>query len=143
MFDEIEGAPSALLCLKAPERRATAVLKIRCCIFKDGGGVRSEYTILKGASEAVSAAFDSSVGQIAIDVDKTREIHPDKVNDALQWLVGLNPRFGTHTEMTSPSSFIKRESSITILTRSSTSPAHQRSNQFHTAQPTSMHIYDD
>ena len=60
---------------------------MRCCMFKSGRGVGSGYTILKGATEYVPAAFEGFVGQIAIDVDKTRDIFPQKANDAQRWLI--------------------------------------------------------
>ena len=60
-----------------------------CSMFKGGRGVGNGYTILKGATEYVSAASDGSVGQIAIDVDKTRDICPHKVNDAQRWWIDI------------------------------------------------------
>ena len=52
-------------------------------MFKGGGGVGSGYTILKGAAEYVPADFDGAVGQIAIDITKTKDIRPEKVNAAV------------------------------------------------------------
>lgn len=91
VFDDIGGVPPVIECLSPPERRASALLRMRCCLFKGGGGVGSGYEILKGAAEYVPADFDGSVGSIAIDPDKTAGIRPDKVDAAVEWLNGHNP----------------------------------------------------
>ncbi|CAB1102612.1 unnamed protein product [Ectocarpus sp. CCAP 1310/34] len=91
VFDDVGPVPDVIACLTPPERRATALLRMRCCMFKGGGGVGSGYTILKGAAEYVPADFDGSVGQIAIDSSKTKDIRPEKVNAAVTWLVDNNP----------------------------------------------------
>lgn len=111
VFDDIHEIPPVLSCLTPPERRATALLRMRYCMFKGGGGVGSGYTILKGAAEYVPADFDGSLGQIAIDLEKTKDIRPDKVDAALQWLLQNNPLvakylivWDTHkNELTQPS----------------------------------------
>lgn len=59
-FDDIGAVPPFLACLKPQERRATALLRMRCCMFKSGGGVGSGYTILKGAAEYVSADLEGT-----------------------------------------------------------------------------------
>ena len=91
VFDDIGHLPPVIACLPPPERRATALLRMRCCMFKGGGGVGSGYTILKGAAEYVPADFDGSVDNIAIDPTKTKNVRPEKVNAAVQWLVHSNP----------------------------------------------------
>lgn len=91
VFDDIGDIPPVLACLTPAERRATALLRMRCCMFKGGGGVGSGYTILKGAAEYVPADFDGAVGQIAIDVSKAKDIRPEKVDAALKWLLPNNP----------------------------------------------------
>ena len=83
MLDDIGHLPPVIACLTPPERRATALLRMRCCMFKGGGGVGSGNTILKGAAEYVPADFDGSVGNIAIDPTKTKNVRPEKVNAAV------------------------------------------------------------
>ena len=103
VFDDVGAMPQVLACLTPPERRATALLRMRCCMFKGGGGVGNGYTILKGAAEYVPADFNGSVGQITSDLDKTKDIRPEKVNAALQWLLQHNPLVakGTRTRKNS------------------------------------------
>ena len=55
MFDDIGHLPPVIACLTPLERRATALLRMRCCMFKGGEGVGSGYTTLKGAAEYVPA----------------------------------------------------------------------------------------
>lgn len=74
------------------------------------------------------ADFDGSVGQIAIDIEKTRDIRPDKVNDALQLLIGHSPLvkryltvWDTHQDgLTQPP--LERESNNSIPTGFPTIP---------------------
>eukprot|EP00904_Undaria_pinnatifida_P002719 jgi/Undpi1/12448/HiC_scaffold_5.g02119.m1 len=90
VFDDIGHLLPVIACLTPPERRATALLRMRCCMFKGGGGVGSDYTIFKGAAEYVPADFDGSVGNIAIDPTKTKDVRPEEVNAAVQWLAQNN-----------------------------------------------------
>ena len=41
VFDDIGAVPAVIECLTPSERRATALLRMRCCMFKGGGGVGS------------------------------------------------------------------------------------------------------
>ena len=91
IFDDIGAVPAVVACLTPSERRATALLRMRCCMFEGGGGVGSEYTILKGAAEYVPADFDGAVGRIAIDTTKTKNIRPENINATVQWLLVHNP----------------------------------------------------
>ena len=72
-------------------------MRMRCCMFKGGGGVGSWYIFITGAAEYVPADFDGSVGKVNIDVDKTRAIRPDKINDALRWLIDILGLLTIHT----------------------------------------------
>ena len=90
VFDDIGPVPAVIAYLTPSERRATALLRMRCCMFKGSGGVGSGYTILKCAAEYVPADFDDAVGRIAIDTTKTKDIRPEKVNAAVQWLLVHN-----------------------------------------------------
>ena len=86
VFSDIGEVPSVVSCLNPAEKRALALLRMRCCLFKGGGGVGSGYQILKGVAEYVRGDFDGAAGSIAIDKSKTKYIRPEKVNDALRWL---------------------------------------------------------
>lgn len=91
VFDDVGGPPAVISCLNPPERRALALLRMRCCLFKGGGGVGSGYQILKGAAEYVPGDFDGSAWSIAIDKSKTKDVRPEKVDEALAWLKVHNP----------------------------------------------------
>lgn len=91
VFDGIGEVPEVISSLHPPERRALALLRMRCCLFKGGGGVGTGYQILKGAAEYVPGDFDGVTGSIAIDRSKTKDIRPDKVDEALAWLKVHNP----------------------------------------------------
>lgn len=91
VFDDIGEVPAAISCLNSPERRALALLRMRCCLFKGGGGVGSGYQILKGAAEYVPGDFDGAAGSIAIDKSKTKDVRPEMVDEALTWLKANNP----------------------------------------------------
>ena len=91
MFDAIGSVPTVIECLAAAERRALALLRMRYCLFKGGGGVGSGYEILKGAAECVPTDFDGSVGYIAIGPEKTGGIRPDNVDAAVARLNEHNP----------------------------------------------------
>lgn len=119
VFDDVGEVPSVIACLTPSERRATALLRMRCCMFKGGGGVGSGYTIVKGAAEYVPADFDGSVGNLAIDPTKTKDIRPEKVNAAVQWLVQNNPLvakyltvWDTHKDKLSQPSQDQKDSTI-------------------------------
>ena len=51
MFHNISHLHLVKACLTPPDRRATALLRMRCCIYKGSGGVGSGYPILKGAAK--------------------------------------------------------------------------------------------
>lgn len=86
VFDDIGKIPDVISCLNPTERRALSLLRMRCCLFKGGGGSGSGYQILKGAAEYVPADFDGAAGSIAIDPSKTKNIRPHKMDPALEWL---------------------------------------------------------
>ena len=67
IFDDLGAVPAVVACLTPSEKRATALLRMRCYMFKGDGGVESGYTIFKGAAEYyVPADFDGAVRRIAI-----------------------------------------------------------------------------
>ena len=77
--------------LEGLEKVTQSLLRMCYCMFKGGGGVGSGYILPKGAAEYVSADFDAAVGRITIDTTKTKDIRPEKVNAAVQWLLVHNP----------------------------------------------------
>lgn len=85
VFDDIGEVPQVISCLRPAERRALAVLRMRCCLIKGGGGSGSGYQILKGAAEYVLGDFDGAAGSIAIDQSKTKDIRAEKVEEAVEW----------------------------------------------------------
>ena len=121
VFDDIGAISVVIACLAPSQRRAMALLRMRCCMFKGGEGVGSGYTILKGAAEYVPADFTGAVGRIAIDATETKDIRSEKVNAAVQWLLVHNPlvvkyltAWDTHRDQLSQSSRGTHDNTIPI-----------------------------
>jgi hypothetical protein len=81
VFYEIGEVPSGASCLNPAEKRALALLPM---VVASVAG--TWYQILKGVAEYVPGDSDGAAGSITIDTPKTKDIRPEKVNDALRWL---------------------------------------------------------
>lgn len=72
MFDGIGNVPLVVECLSPAGRRPLYLLRVRCLLFKGGGGVGNGCEILKDAAVYVPADFDGSVDSMAIDPRQDR-----------------------------------------------------------------------